>query len=103
MTVAQNINALRGQNSEIFNVKSGGIYSYQSRKNYLYLPTAGVITRVGEVLSDMPENQRHPGPPGWGLGVGLPFSSRKNSISPKPWQRGSYGPENGLSVIEEEK
>jgi len=61
-------------------------------KNYLYLPTAGMVTRVGEVLSDMPDNQRHPGPPSWGLGVGMAFSSRKNSISPKPSQRGSYGP-----------
>jgi len=51
----------------------------------------------------MPDDQRHPGPPCWDLGVGMTFSSRKNSITPKPWQRGSYGPKKVRSVMEEEK
>ena len=54
-------------------------------------------------FSDMPDDQRHPGPPCWDLGVGMTFSSRKNSITPKPWQRGSYGPKKVRSVMEEEK
>jgi len=60
-----------------------------------------MATRVGEVLSDMPDSQRHPGPPVWGLGVGMAFSSRKNSLAPKSWRLESYGLKKVPSVIEE--
>lgn len=49
------------------------VYIVTSFENLPYHPIAGMAAKVGEVLRDMPDNQRQPGPPGWGFGRGDAF------------------------------
>jgi len=45
---------------------------------------------AGQVSNKVPHNERYAGPPGWGLGMGLPSLPHKNCL--KPWQWGGHGP-----------
>jgi hypothetical protein len=38
---------------------------------------AGMFSHAGQVKGDDPDKKGYPGPPGWGLGVGLPAPPRK--------------------------
>jgi hypothetical protein len=38
----------------------------------------GRVSLAGQVKGDDPDQKRYPGPPGWGLGVRLTTSHRKN-------------------------
>jgi hypothetical protein len=40
----------------------------------------GRVTQAGQVKGDDPDKKGHPGPPGWGLGVGV----TKESLLRKP-------------------
>jgi len=37
----------------------------------------GSVSKAGQGKSDVPDKERHPGPPGWVLGNGLTFHSHK--------------------------
>jgi cell division ATPase FtsA len=48
---------------------------------------SGSVTHVGEVLPEVPDKERHHGPPSRGLVVGLTSSSRKTpSPNPNKWE-----------------
>jgi hypothetical protein len=40
----------------------------------------GRVSQAGQAKSEVPEFERHPGPPGWGLGIGLTSQSRNKSV-----------------------
>jgi hypothetical protein len=44
----------------------------------------GRFSQAGRVEGEVPDKDRHIGPPGWGLGVGLTTPPRKKSIVTKP-------------------
>jgi hypothetical protein len=46
----------------------------------------GRISQAGQVKSEVPDEERHPGPPGWGLGIGLTSQSHKNKFVDKTIQ-----------------
>jgi hypothetical protein len=46
----------------------------------------GRVSQAGQVKSEVPDKARHPGHPGWGLGVGLTSQSRKNKFVEKTIQ-----------------
>jgi hypothetical protein len=64
---------------------------------------ASSATHAGQVLSEVPDEERYPGLPGWGLGVVLTSSPRKNSVVLKPRQRGGHGPKMDRSATEDEE
>ncbi|KAK9879279.1 hypothetical protein WA026_004129 [Henosepilachna vigintioctopunctata] len=41
----------------------------------------GRVTQAGQVGEETPDEEEHPGPPGWGLGVRLTTSPRKKKTS----------------------
>jgi len=51
-------------------------------------------THAGQVKGDDPEEKGHPGPPVWGLGVGLATPSRKKSYVTKTSKMPQKGSEN---------
>jgi hypothetical protein len=44
---------------------------------------AGGATHADRFLKEVPNKKKNPGPPGFGLGVGLTFSSHKNTVVSK--------------------
>jgi hypothetical protein len=46
----------------------------------------GRVSQAGQVKSEVPDKDRHPGPPGFGLGIGLTSQSRKNKFVEKTIQ-----------------
>jgi hypothetical protein len=56
-------------------------------KNYASSNTAtGRVSKAGQVKSEDPDKERHPGPPGLGLGIRLTYQSHKNKFVPKTIQ-----------------
>lgn len=47
----------------------------------------GRTTYAGQDLSEILDHEGYPGPPGWGLSIGLPSLPCKNSFVLKPWHR----------------
>jgi len=47
----------------------------------------GRTTYAGQDLREILDHEGHRGPPGWGLGIGLPSLYCKNSFVLKPWHR----------------
>jgi hypothetical protein len=64
---------------------------------------AGRATNAGQVLCDLPDKKRYSGHPGWGFGMGLTSSTRKNSVVYNPLQRVCHGPKPGWNTIEEKE
>jgi hypothetical protein len=68
-------------------------------------------SHAGQVKGDDPDKKRYPGPPDWGLGVGLTIplcktwicleTSIEASEGEEGW--GDHGPKTGRSAIEEEE
>jgi hypothetical protein len=50
-------------------------------------PATGRTIYAGQDLSEILDHEGYPGPPGWGLSVGLPSLPCKNSFVLKPWHR----------------
>jgi hypothetical protein len=46
----------------------------------------GRVSQAGQVKSEVPDQERHPGPKCWGLGIGLTSKSRKNKFVEKTIQ-----------------
>jgi len=44
----------------------------------------GRVSHAGQVKGDDPHKMGYPGPPGWGLGLRLPTTPRKNFMFKKP-------------------
>ena len=61
------------------------------------------LRHAGHVLRDVPDKGRYLGSSGWGLGVGLTTSPRKNSTVLKPRHRSGHGPKTGRSDTEEDE
>jgi hypothetical protein len=64
---------------------------------------SGGATHAGQVLSEMPDADRHTDQRFWGLDVSLITSPRTNSTVSKSGQRGCHSPKMGRSAIEEEE
>jgi hypothetical protein len=59
-----------------FEVVEGLTWSYD-----LESVATGRVTHAGQVKGDDPDKQGYPGPPVWGLGVGLTTSPRKKTLT----------------------
>ena len=65
--------------------------------------TGGGATHIAQVLSKLTDKERHPGTPGWGLGVELTSPPRKNSVVSEHQWRDGHGTETYRSAVEEEE
>jgi hypothetical protein len=64
-----------------------GLAFYNCLKSYAGGSAAtGRVSQTRQVKSEVPDQERHPGPPGWGLGIGLTSQSRKNKFVEKTIQ-----------------
>jgi hypothetical protein len=62
----------------------------------------GRTTHAGQDLSEILDQEGYPGPPGWGLCMGLPSLPCKNSFVLKLWHRKVMTPKMDGSTIEED-
>lgn len=73
--------------------------------NHSFNSNAGGIIAVGrailvrQVLNKVPEKEKNPGLPVWGLFVVLSSSRCKNLVALKPWQQEGHGLKMGWSTI----
>jgi hypothetical protein len=59
-------------------VVAGGLVGTHDLKSYAGGSVAtGRVSHTGQVKSEVSDKERHPGPAGWGLGIGLTSQSHK--------------------------
>jgi hypothetical protein len=75
---------------------SSDLKSYASSS----VATGRRVSQAGQVKSEVPDKEKHPGPPDWGLGIGLTSQSRKNKFVEKMIQL-KFQPDGCLAVAKD--
>jgi hypothetical protein len=65
------------RNYPYFDVVVGLAWSYDPESYAGGSVATGRVSHAGQVKGDEPDKKGYPGPPGWGLGVGLTAPRRK--------------------------
>jgi hypothetical protein len=84
------------------NLEASTSWSLKQYKSCRRRPAATRAIQARQALSEVPDKERYPRPPGWGMGVRLTVSPRKYSVW-KPWQRKSHDPTSQSATAKEEE